>query len=81
MCDLDYDQGRRFSSHDFRKGSTGEIKNSGPTFAIILTSGLWPPGGFRCYLGLRADEAINISALLIKAIESESDGPDAVDKP
>ena len=80
MCDLDYDQGRRFSSHAFRKGSAGEIKNSGSAFATILTSGLRSPGGFRFYLDLRADEAVNISALLIKAIGSEIDGPEDVAK-
>ena len=81
MRDLDYDQGRRLSSHAFRKGATDEIKNPGPTFATILTSGLWSPGGFRFYLGLHADEAVNISALLIKAIDSESDDPGEAGKP
>ena len=81
MCDLDYDQGHRFSSHALRQGATGEIKNSGSAFATILTSGLWSPGGFRCYLDLHDEEVINISALLIKDIESEIDDPDEVDKP
>ena len=81
MCDLEYDQGRRFSSHAFRKGATDEIKNSGSALATILTSGVWSSGGFRGYLDLHADEAINISAVLIKAIDSESDDPDEIDKP
>ena len=38
MCALLYDQGRMLSSHAFRRGSTDEFKNSGPTFAAIRTS-------------------------------------------
>ena len=79
MCDLLYDQDRRFSSHAFRRGATDEIKNPGSAFATILTSGVWPTGGFRCYLDLHAGEAVNISALLIQALDSDSDDPEEVD--
>ena len=32
-------------------------------------------------MGIRADEAVNISALLIQALDSESADPDEADKP
>ena len=81
MCNLLYDQGHRVSPHAFRRGSTGDIENSGSTFATILTSGVWSSCGFRFYLGIHAEEAGNISARLTQALDSESDDPDEVDTP
>ena len=64
--------------HAFRMGATQEILNSGSTFPTVLKSGIWSSGGYKCYLDLHADEAINISALLASALDSDSDDPDAL---
>ena len=74
--DLSYVDGRRYSTHAFRRGSTQEIRNSGTTSPAIPKSGIWTSGGYKCYIYLRADEAVNISALLATALESDSDGQD-----
>ena len=76
MCDLNYVGGHRFPSHAFRRGATQEIFNSGSFLATILKSGMWNAAGYKSYLDLHADEAINISALLATAIDSDSDDPD-----
>ena len=76
MCDLNYVDGHRFSSHAFRRGATQEIFNSGSVLATILKSGMWNAAGYKSYLDLHADEAINISALLATALDSDSDDPD-----
>lgn len=62
------------------RGGHGEIKNPGSSFAAILTSGVWSPGGFRCYIDIRAEESGSIAALLIRALDSVSEDPDVVDK-
>ena len=76
MCDLNYVDGHRFSPHAFRRGATQEIFNSGSVLATILKSGVWNAAGYKSYLDLHADEAINISALLATALDSDSDDPD-----
>ena len=58
-----------------------EIKNTGPKFAAIRTTGVWSSCDFRCYLDLRAGEAVDSSALLIQALGPESDDPDVAGKP
>ena len=65
----------------FRREATQEALNSGPTFPIILKSGIWTHGGYKCYIGLHADEAISISSLLASALDSDSDDPDALPAP
>ena len=72
MTKLGYLQGRRFSSHGFRKGETHEISASGSTLATIIGSGTWTSGGYKSYLDLQADEAANISALLLENADSDS---------
>ena len=62
-------------------GATREIINSGSAFSPILKSGIWTSGGYKCYLNLHSDEAINISALLASAMDSDSDDPDALPTP
>ena len=76
MRDLNYVDGHRYSSHAFRRGATQEIFNSGYTFATILKSGMWNAAGYKSYLDLHADEAVNISSLLATALNSDSDDPD-----
>ena len=63
------------------RGDTAEIKNSGPTSTAIWASGIWPSGGCRIYPDIRADEAGNLSAMLIHALDTGRDGPGEVDKP
>ena len=76
MTKMGYMQGRRFSSHGLRKGATQEISASGSTIATIIGSGTWTSGGYKCYLDLQADEAANISALLLENADSDSGGSD-----
>ena len=66
------------SSHASRRDATQEIINSGSTFPTISESGIWNSGGYKCYLDLHADEAINISALLSSALGPYSDDPDTL---
>ena len=61
-----------------RRGSTHAILNSGSTFQNALKSGIPTSGGYKCYIDLRADEAINISALLASALGSDSDDPNTL---
>ena len=72
--------GPRFSSHGFRRGATQEVKDSGATLSLIIQSGTWTHAGYRAYLDLQADFAINISSFVLGAIGSDSDDPDE-DKP
>ena len=58
--------------------ATQEIANSGPTFSPVLKSGIRNSGGYKCYLDLRADEAIDIAALLASATDSDSDDHDTL---
>ena len=68
--------GPEFSSHAFRRGATQEIKDSGSTISLIIQSGTWTNAGYRAYLDLQADYAINISSLVLDALGSDSDDPD-----
>ena len=61
-----------------RRGGAQEILNSGPEVSAVLKSGIWTSGGFECYLGLRADEAIDISSFSESALDSDSDDHDAL---
>ena len=81
MTKLDYDRGHKYSSHAFRRGATEEIKNSGSTFATIITSGGWTAAGYKSYLDLQADEAVNISKLLLETTNSDSNDTDPTDLP
>ena len=69
-------EGGLFSSHAFRRGATQEIKDSGSTFATILKTGTWRSACYKNYLDLQADEAINISTLLLENLGSDSDDSD-----
>ena len=64
--------------HAFRMGATQEILNSGSAFPTILKSGIWTSGGYKCYLDLNANEAIDISALSVSALDSDSGDPDTL---
>ena len=77
MTALGYLRPHKYSSHAFRRGATQEIFASGSTLATIAKSGGWSAGGFRGYLDLQADEAANISALLLSAATSDSEDSDA----
>ena len=59
-------------------GSTQEILNSGSAFPSILKSGIWTPGGYKCYLDLHSDEDVNISSFLVSALGSDSEDPDTL---
>ena len=76
MTRLGYNQGGKYSSRAFRRGATQEIKDSGPTLALIIQSGTWTRAGYKSYLGLQADYAVNISRFVLDAIGSDSDEPD-----
>ena len=73
---LNYDQGRKYFPHAFRVGATEGVKDSGSTFATIIKSGTWTPAGYKSYIDVQADEAINISKLLIDTVNSDSDDTD-----
>ena len=76
MEDLRFDRAREYSSRAFRRGATQEIKDTGSTLAVIITSGGWTAAGYKSYLDLQMDEALNISALLIESMDSDSDETD-----
>ena len=76
MTKLGFSDGPKYSSHAFRRGATQEIKDSGSTLSVIIKSGTWTHSGYRAYLDLQADYAINISSLLLEALGSDSDDPD-----
>ena len=78
MTKLGYPDGPKYSSHAFRRGATQEIKDCGSTLALIIKSGTWTHSGYKAYLGLQADFAINISRLVLDALGSgsEDDDPD-----
>ena len=74
---LGYIRPRKFSPRAFRRGAAREIFASGHNLATIAKSGGWAAGGFRGYSELQADEAANISALLLSAATSDSEDSDA----
>ena len=76
MAGLGYLRARKYSPHAFRKGATQEISASGSTLATIIKSGAWAAGGYRGYLDIQADEAVNISALLLETANSDSEDDD-----
>ena len=62
--------------HAFRRGETQAIKDSGLALSVIIKSGTRAHSGYRAYLDLEADYAINISRLIIDALGSDSDDRD-----
>ena len=70
MTKMGYPDGPEYSPHAFRRGATQEIKDSGSTLALIITSGTWTHAGYKAYLDLQADFAINISRFAIDALGS-----------
>ena len=76
MRDLNYAEGRRYSSRDFRRGATREILNAGSACPTVPKSGIWTTGGYKCYIDLHADEAISIAPLLSSASNSDIEDPD-----
>ena len=76
MAELGFDQGGKYSSHAFRRGATNEVKSCGSTLATILKTGTWTSASYKNYLDLQADEAINISRLLIEGLGSDSEESD-----
>ena len=78
MTKLGYPDGPKYSPHAFRRGATQEIKDSGSTIALIIQSGTWAHSGYKAYLGLQADFAINIPRFVLDALGSgsEDDDPD-----
>ena len=78
MTKMGYPDGPKYSSHAFRRGATQEINDSGSTLALIITSGTWAHAGYKAYLDLQADFAINISRFVLDAMGSggEEDDPD-----
>ena len=78
MTKLGYPDGPKCSPHAFRRGATQEIKDGGSTIALITQSGTWTHAGYKAYLGLHADFAINISRFALDALGSgsEDDDPD-----
>ena len=76
MTKIGYADGARYSSHAFRRGATQEIKDSGSTLSIIIKSGTWTHSGYRSYLDLQADFAINISRFVLDAADSDSNDED-----
>ena len=77
MTKMGYPDGPKYSSHAFRRGATQEIKDSGSTLALIITSGTWTHAGYKAYLDLQADFAINISRFVLDALGSGSEDDDA----
>ena len=73
--DLNYEDGRRYASHALRRGAALEIPNPGSAFPTVLKSGTWTPGCYKCYVGLRADDSVNISAILASAMDSDIEDP------
>ena len=78
MTKLGYPDGAKYSPHAFRRGATQEIKDIGSTLALIIKSGTWTHAGYKAYLDLQADFAINISRFVLDALGSgsEDDDPD-----
>ena len=76
MTALGFDQGGLYSSHAFRRGATQEVSDSGSTLGTILGTGNWLSACYKNYLDLKADEAANISALLLDRLGSDSDESD-----
>ena len=81
MTKMGYRDGPKFSSHAFRRGATQEIKDSGSTLSVIIKSGTWTHAGYKSYLDLQADYAINISRFLIESLGSDSEEEDACGPP
>ena len=75
MVKLNYDQGHRYRPMP-AAGDTEEIKHSGSTFAAIIKSGTCTASGCKIYLDVQADEAINISKLLLDTSNPDSDDAD-----
>ena len=73
MSKIGHLDGPKFPPHGFRRGSAQEIKDIGSTLSVIIRSGTWAHAGYRAYLDLQADYAINISSFIIDTIGSDSD--------
>ena len=76
MAELRFDRANEYSYKAFRRGATKEILETGPTLAVIITSGQWAAAGYRAYLDLQLYDALNISPLLIESIGIDSDETD-----
>ena len=78
MAKLEYVFGPKFSPRAFRRGAKQEINDIGSTLSAIIQPGDWAHSGYRAYLDLQADYAINFSSLIISALVSDSDDPDHI---
>ena len=72
MTTLHFDQGGCYSSHAFRRGANGELKNGDSTLATSLKAGTWVSATYRRYIDLKADGSLNISALLLAGLSSRT---------
>ena len=71
-------QSDRFSSHFFRRGATQELQIAGSPDEELNRAGCWRWMGCRSYIDTQLTDALEISRLISRPTDSDSDGgPDA----
>ena len=73
MNKLRIPEASRYSSHAGRRGTTQEIKESGPTCSVVATTGLWHSPDFRGYQYMSRYSEIGARQLGDVDLDSESD--------
>ena len=69
---LDVPDARRFSSHGFRRGATNGLKDTGPPWSVVATSGVWNSSHFRGYVDMSRDVEIGAHRISDVALDTTS---------
>ena len=67
----------RYSSRGFRRGTPQELKETGPPWSAVASSGIWRSPAFRGYLDMSRDADLGVSHLFEVAFDSDSAYADA----
>ena len=62
----------RYSSHGFRRWTPQELKETGPPWSAVASSGVWHSPAFRGYLNMSQGVELGVSHLLTVEFDSDS---------
>ena len=73
MARLGAPEAERYSSHAFLRGTTQELKEAGPPWSAVASSGIWHSPAFRGYVDMSKDVETGAQQLIGFDLDSASD--------
>ena len=67
----------RYSFRGFRRGTSQELKETGPPWSVVASMGIWRSPAFRGYLDMSRDVEPGVSELFDVDLESEPEADEA----